>query len=154
MPVAKKTRKEKIEKEKEETEKKEPYFFAVGRRKTSVAQIRLYSQKNSKENEISVNSRIFLEYFPTQHLQNIFLSPLKLTGIGDNFRVSTIVKGGGIKGQADACRLGIARALVKYSADFKKTLKDAGFLKRDARIVERKKAGLKKARRAPQWAKR
>ena len=94
------------------------------------------------------------EYFPVLALQNIFLDALKMTGMQNKSRISVLVKGGGLSGQVKAIRLGIARALVKLDANFRKPLKSAGFLTRDARIVERKKPGLKKARRAPQWQKR
>jgi small subunit ribosomal protein S9 len=94
------------------------------------------------------------EYFPDESLQATFVAPLKETGTQDNFKVSVLVKGGGISSQAGAIRLGIARALIKFDIEFRATLKANGFLTRDARKVERKKPGLKKARRAPQWSKR
>jgi len=132
----------------------EKYFYAVGRRKTSVAQVRLYSEKKAGEDSLAVNKRKMKEYFPMLVLQNIFLSALKTTGMQNKLRISVLVKGGGLSGQAKAIRLGIARALVKLDENLRKPLKSAGFLTRDARIVERKKPGLKKARRAPQWQKR
>jgi len=132
----------------------EKYFYAVGRRKTSVAQVRLYSEKKSGEDNLIVNKRKMKEYFPVLALQNIFLDALRTAGMQNKLRISVLVKGGGLSGQAKAIRLGIARALVKLDENFRKPLKSAGFLTRDARIVERKKPGLKKARRAPQWQKR
>jgi len=129
------------------------YFYAVGKRKTSIAQVRVYA--NSKEaNGVVVNGRKFAEYFPLERLQSTVLSPLVAVGQEGKMEVFAKVVGGGFTGQADAVRLGIARALIKFDATYKKALRDLGFLTRDARIVERKKPGLKKARRAPQWAKR
>ena len=132
----------------------EKYFYAIGRRKTSVAQVRLYSEKKAGKDSLIVNKRKMKEYFPVLALQNIFLDALKAAGMQNKSRISVLVKGGGLSGQAKAIRLGIARALVKLDENFRKPLKSAGFLTRDARIVERKKPGLKKARRAPQWQKR
>lgn len=150
--------KKKIQESKKTEEKKEilpeKYFYAVGRRKTSVAQVKIFPREKAGENDILVNKKKLKDYFPTLILQNIFLSPLKLAGALNKFKVIVKIKGGGFKGQAEAARLGIARALVNFNNSLKKSLRDAGFLTRDARIVERKKPGLKKARRAPQWAKR
>lgn len=131
----------------------EKYFSAVGKRKTSVAQIRIYKSKKS-ESEIIVNGREFSNYFPITRLQTLIMSPLASAGQGSIFNISIKVAGGGVNGQAEAVRLGISRALVKMDETLRKQLKDLGFLTRDSRIVERKKPGLKKARRAPQWAKR
>ena len=137
----------------EATKPAEKYFSAVGKRKTSVAQIRIYKSKKS-EPEITVNGREFSNYFPITRLQTLILSPLTSVGQGSIFNVSIKVSGGGVNSQAEAIRLGISRALVKMDEALRKQLKDLGFLTRDSRIVERKKPGLKKARRAPQWAKR
>ncbi len=134
--------------------KTEKYFYAVGRKKTSVAQVRVYPEKKAGEEDLIVNGRKMKKYFPVLALQNFFLEPIKLAGLQNKLRISILAKGGGLSGQAGASRLGIARALVKLDKDFKKPLKSAGFLSRDARKVERKKPGLKKARRAPQWQKR
>ena len=131
----------------------EKYFSAVGKRKTSVAQIRIYKSKKS-ESEMVVNGRQFSNYFPITRLQTLMMSPLAAAGQGNIFNISVKVSGGGINSQAEAIRLGISRALVKMDETSRKQLKDLGFLTRDSRIVERKKPGLKKARRAPQWAKR
>jgi small subunit ribosomal protein S9 len=132
---------------------KEPYFYAVGRRKTATAQARLYVDVKLTEPVITVNERESAEYFPTAQLQNIFMAPLKVLG-GNGYRISLLVRGGGVHGQADAARLAIARTLVKLDAGNRALLKANGLLIRDAREVERKKPGLKKARRSPQWSKR
>lgn len=126
------------------------YFYAVGRRKTAVAQVRIFA---SEEAMVTVNERPIQEYFGTPALETIALSPLKAMGL-ENFGVTIVVRGGGLHGQADAIKLGVARALLKHDANLRPTLKVQGFLTRDARAVERKKPGLKKARRSPQWAKR
>lgn len=139
---------------KEKTIKKEKYFYAVGRRKTSVARVRLYSQKNLKENEVVINGKTVQEYIAIEELKESLLFPFTLTGQGKGFRVTIVVRGGGIRGQAEAIRLGLARALVTFDENFRSVLKSAKLLTRDSREVERKKPGLKKARRAPQWAKR
>ena len=174
MPVKKKiTKTKKVEKEKitpadtkvtvdkkdlvnQQTEisPKEKYFYAVGRRKTSVAVVKITPSEKAGENDLIINKKKMKEYFPTSIFQNIFIAPLKATGNINKFKVYALIKGGGFRGQAEAARLGIARALVKYNSEYKKPLRDLGYLTRDARIVERKKPGLKKARRAPQWAKR
>jgi small subunit ribosomal protein S9 len=130
----------------------ERYTYAVGRRKTAVAQVRLYP--SSKAEEAIVNDRPLKEYFATPALQTAALAPLVSTGLTESFRVTVLVRGGGLNGQADAVKLGVARALVEHDAALRSALKAAGFMTRDARAVERKKPGLKKARRAPQWAKR
>ncbi len=132
----------------------DPYFYAVGRRKTSVAQVRLYADEKATDNDLIINGKKLKDYFPTINLQNNFLSPLKAVGMQGKFRMTVLVRGGGVTGQVEAVRLGIARALVVFNGELKKTLKDLGMMTRDAREVERKKAGLKKARKAPQWAKR
>jgi small subunit ribosomal protein S9 len=140
--------------EKKEVSPKEKYFYAVGRRKASVAQIKAYPMQNSGDHEITVNRKKFKDYFPTLLLQNIVSSPLRMAGANQKFRLIVGVRGGGFRGQAEAARLGVARAMVVFDENLRKSLRDMGFLTRDARVVERKKAGLKKARRAPQWAKR
>ncbi|MFH0969408.1 MAG: 30S ribosomal protein S9 [Patescibacteria group bacterium] len=152
--MAKKTKKTE-EKVKEEPKKEiEKYFYAVGRRKSSVAQVRIYLSEKAGDSDFIVNNKKAKEYFPTSSLQNVIFAPFKSVGTQGKFKFSVLAKGGGIKGQAEATKLGISRALVKYNEEFRKTLKDLGFLTRDSRVVERKKPGLKKARRAPQWAKR
>ncbi|MBI2450539.1 MAG: 30S ribosomal protein S9 [Candidatus Nealsonbacteria bacterium] len=132
-------------------EKTEHYFEALGRRKTSAARIRI-SAKGEKG--IFVNDKPYQVYFPSLELQEIILSPLKMMSCLDSFMILVKVSGGGMHSQAEAVRHGIARALVLSNADFRKRLKKAGYLTRDSRMRERKKFGLKRARRAPQWRKR
>jgi small subunit ribosomal protein S9 len=130
--------------------KKERYFETVGRRKTAIARVRLYTKKTG----IEVNNQDFQKYFPILRLQKKITAPLEKMKIINKLGAVVKVKGGGINAQAEAISLGIARALVKFNPDFRKRLRRAGHLTRDARVVERKKYGLKKARRAPQWQKR
>lgn len=141
---------------KEEKEKLGKYLKGIGRRKASVAQARLFILEGKKTfgGEISVNGRMLDNYFGTSELRSIAFSPLKNIEETAAFKASIIVKGGGIRGQAEATRLALARAIVKFDEAQKKPLRDLGFLTRDARVVERKKAGLRKARRAPQFSKR
>lgn len=129
------------------------YFYAVGKRKTSVAQVRLY-QVDKVVNGIVVNEKDVKSYFTIERHSDVVKAPLVAVGMDDKFDVSVKVNGGGIMGQAEAARLGVARALIIFDESLKKTLKDLGYLTRDARIVERKKPGRRKARRSPQWAKR
>ncbi|OIO45973.1 MAG: 30S ribosomal protein S9 [Parcubacteria group bacterium CG1_02_39_15] len=129
----------------------EKYLEAVGRRKTAIARIRLFT-KGGKT--FIVNGKPIEGYFPTFALQQIAKSALDAMKCLDKFRISAKVTGGGLNSQAEAVRHGITRALVLFNPDFRKRLKKAGFLKRDPRMRERKKFGLKRARRAPQWAKR
>ena len=130
------------------------YFYGVGRRKTSVAQVRLYANDKATDADLIVNDKEMKNYFPTLAQQTTMVAPLKDTGMFGKFSMTVLVRGGGVTGQVEAVQLGIARALVEFDETLKKTLRDNGFLTRDARKVERKKPGLKKARRAPQWAKR
>ena len=127
------------------------YVYKVGRRKRAIAQVRMYGKGSGA---IVVNGREFKEYFPTTILQQLALLPLSDTNQADTYDISIVVKGGGIRGQADAVRLGIARALVENEEGFKSQIKKSGYLTRDSRVKERKKYGLKRARRAPQWSKR
>lgn len=127
------------------------YFNGVGRRKSAIAQVRLLATGDGK---ILVNDKNFNEYFPQPLLQEIINAPLKLTNLLGKVDITVKVVGGGKSGQAEAIRLGIARALQLFDKDLRKTLKVAGYLVRDARVKERKKPGLRRARRAPQWAKR
>jgi small subunit ribosomal protein S9 len=131
--------------------KKEKYFQAVGRRKTAVARVRLFDKG---DRSITVNEKDYKKYFPTADLQQTAESPLSRMKIEEKFKVEAKVRGGGMHAQAEAVRHGISRALVKFNEDFKKRLRKAGFLTRDSRMRERKKFGLKRARRAPQWSKR
>lgn len=125
-------------------------YYGTGRRKTSVARVRLVPGKGA----IKVNGREFGEYFPQKTLQMIVMQPLELTQTGSKFDVLINVHGGGISGQAGAVRHGISRALLRADGELRPSLKKAGFLTRDPRMVERKKYGLHKARRAPQFSKR
>lgn len=136
--------------------KNEKYFLGIGRRKTSTAQVRLYPQKKSEDQtlEMTVNGMEYKKYFPLKKLQEIVVSPINLLHLQNRFRISCIVSGGGVPSVAGAIRLGISRALIEANPIFKKPLKRIGYLTRDARKKERKKPGLKKARRAPQWQKR
>jgi small subunit ribosomal protein S9 len=127
------------------------YFEAVGRRKTSIARVRLFSQG---DRVFVVNGKILEQYFPGAELSGIARDALSKMNCLDKFRVQVLVRGGGIHSQAEAIRHGISRALILFSPDFKKRLKKAGFVTRDPRMRERKKFGLKRARRAPQWQKR
>jgi small subunit ribosomal protein S9 len=135
---------------KTKTIKEATYFEARGARKTSVARVRLFENKKG----ITVNDKDYREYFPLMRLQETVLSPLRAASSEDSLGVSVKVAGGGLAAQAEAVRLGISRALLQIKADLKPRFRAMGFLTRDSRMVERKKYGLKKARRAPQWAKR
>ena len=125
-------------------------FHGTGRRKKSIARVYLTPGKGN----IVINKRSIDEYFGLETLKVIVRQPLAATDTADKFDILVNVKGGGYTGQAGAIRHGIARALLNVDADFRPTLKKAGFLTRDPRMKERKKYGLKKARRAPQFSKR
>lgn len=127
------------------------FIPAIGRRKTSVARVRLI--KNGK-GTVTINGKLYNEYFGTYDLRDEIVSPLKVTGQETAVDISARVLGGGIRGQAEAVRHGISRALIQLNPTFRKTLKKLGYLERDSRKKERKKFGLKGARRAPQWSKR
>ena len=149
-PISKKILPKKQLPKEESPKSLERYFQAIGRRKTSSARIRFFV---NGEKEIFINDKPFRVYFPTLELQGIVLAPLNIMSV-DKFRVLIKVNGGGIHSQAEAVRHGISRALVLVDQDSRKRLKKAGFLTRDSRMRERKKFGLKRARRAPQWRKR
>ena len=136
--------------------KNKRYYEAVGRRKRAVARVRLLTIKpfEGDEGKITVNDKPYQQYFPTMELRQIAEASLRRLKSLNRFEIVARVKGGGIHAQAEALRHGVARVLVDFNADFRKKLKKVGYLKRDPREVERKKFGLKKARRAPQWAKR
>jgi len=164
VKVAKKVEAKKVEEVKEtkatkKSEAKESkefsgkYFYAVGKRKTSIAQVRIY-EVDKVTKEPVVNGKTLTEYFSIERHSEVVKAPLVATGLADRFEISIKVVGGGIMGQAEATRLGVARALIIFDETLKKSLKDLGYLTRDARIVERKKPGKRKARRSPQWAKR
>lgn len=130
---------------------KRPYFYGTGRRKKSVARVRLYQGTGS----VKINGRDIDDYFGLDTLKLIVRQPLNLTGTADKFDIECRVAGGGVTGQAGAIRHGVARALLQYdSENLRSMLKKAGFLTRDPRMKERKKYGLKAARRAPQFSKR
>jgi len=147
--IVKKTVKKTVKKIAKKTVVK--YYQAIGRRKTSVARIRLFIQGDKT---IMINGKPYKEYFPDLNLQQIVDVALDKMKALDKFMVSAKVRGGGIHSQAEAVRHGISRALVKFNPDFRKRLRRAGYLTRDPRMRERKKFGLKSARRAPQWSKR
>jgi small subunit ribosomal protein S9 len=127
------------------------YYEAIGRRKTAKARVRLFTRGDK---EFLVNDKPYNKYFPSLESQQKAIDSLEKMKCLDKFRVLAKVKGGGLNAQAEAVRHGTARALVLFNPDFKKRLRRAGFLTRDPRMRERKKFGLKRARRAPQWRKR
>jgi small subunit ribosomal protein S9 len=127
------------------------YFRAIGRRKTATAVVRLYK---AAKTTYTVNDKDFTEYFPTQELKKIVTGAFETAAPAEKFEVVITTKGGGSHAQAEAVRHGISRALVLFDAELRSTLKKAKMLKRDPRKVERKKFGLKKARKSPQWSKR
>lgn len=160
MPTTKKTTAKKSKGKKKAVKKakiKKPapkparYLETVGRRKTAVARVRLFTQG---EKLILVNEKPYQNYFSTSELQQIAAASLIKMKALDKFRILVKVRGGGVHAQAEAVRHGISRALVKFNPDFRKRLRRAGYLTRDPRMRERKKFGLKRARRAPQWSKR
>lgn len=131
--------------------KSERYYEAIGRRKTAVARVRFYTRGDK---QFLVNNKPYQEYFPHPEFQEIVVASLKKMKCLDKFRISVRVTGGGFRAQAEAIRHGTARVLVGFNPNFRKRLRKAGYLTRDSRMRERKKFGLKRARRAPQWAKR
>ena len=152
----------------EETEKEEPvkivkkeekslvisfkgkYIKTIGRRKTAIAEVRVYPEGSGK---VAINHKTAEKYFG-EDKASIALTPIKLTGHSDDLDISILAHGGGTNAQAEAVRHGLARALLLIDPELKGTLKAKGWLTRDSRKVERKKPGLKKARKAPQWSKR
>jgi small subunit ribosomal protein S9 len=152
MPTKKVTKKEE-KKEDKKLEKKGKYFYAVGRRKTAIARVKIFPTEVTQPSLI-INERKFEQYFPVARMRDALTAPLEMAGEGVQFNVEATVYGSGISAQADAVKLGIARALVVFDSELKKSLKGKGLLTRDPREVERKKPGLKKARKSPQWAKR
>jgi small subunit ribosomal protein S9 len=127
-----------------------PLAQTVGRRKRSIVRVRLYDGSG----QISLNGRNLEDYFPNIAQRIRVLEPMRTAGMEGRYDVAATLEGGGVTGQSDALRLGISRALVEVHPDLRTTLKRAGLLSRDARVVERKKYGLRKARRAPQFTKR
>jgi len=136
---------------KESTGKPDRYFEAIGRRKTAVARIRLFTKG---EKDFFVNDKPYKQYFDHENDQETAVSSMKKMKCLDKFRVTVKVKGGGKHAQAEAVRHGTARVLVDFNQNFRKRLRKAGYLTRDPRMRERKKFGLKRARKAPQWSKR
>lgn len=144
---------------------KEKYYEAVGRRKESIARVRLYTKKAQDVTDlptptgeeralITVNGKNYRDYFTDANLWNIVESSLKKLKSINRFKATVIVRGGGKSGQADAIKHGLARTLIEFDNNFRKKLKKSGYLTRDPRAKERRKYGLKKARKAPRWAKR
>jgi len=153
---------------------KEKYYQAVGRRKESIARVRLYTKKASDLSILSmpdgtgkqasipseekaliiVNGKDYRDYFTDANLWNVVESPLRKLKSINRFKATVIVRGGGKSGQADAIKHGLARTLVEFDGNFRKKLKKSGYLIRDPRAKERRKYGLKKARKAPRWSKR
>ncbi|HCJ52180.1 MAG TPA: 30S ribosomal protein S9 [Candidatus Kerfeldbacteria bacterium] len=131
--------------------KKEKFLYSVGRRKSSIARVRLYPLR---ESAIEVNGQTLERYFPLQKFQKSVRMPLDIVGLKVTGSITIRVIGGGIRGQAEAAQLGIARAILQQSPESRTILKKAGLLRRDPREKERKKYGLRGARRAPQWQKR
>jgi len=131
--------------------KKDKYFEAVGRRKTSTARVRIWADDSGT---ILVNGKDYKKFFATEDLATVANAPLRKLKMLEKFKVSVLVSGGGDTGQAEAMRHGLARALVEFDPELRLRVKKSGYLKRDPRKKERKKYGLKKARKAPQWSKR
>lgn len=165
MPIKKETTEKKAEAvskavpeidQENDQDKAKRYYEAVGRRKRATARVRLFTCRpfECEDGKVTVNDKPYLKVFNTLQLRETVVAPLKKMKSLNRFEATVKVSGGGINGQAGAICHGLARALVKFNPDFTKKLKRAGFLRRDPREVERKKPGLKKARRAPQWSKR
>lgn len=129
--------------------KTDKYIEAVGRRKTAVARVRITP---ASKTTITIGDKDLHEYFGIEEMQMVVKEPLK--DISDKFKITGKIVGGGIHSQSEAMRHGIARALVTFNSELRKPLKKEGYLKRDPRSKERRKFGLKKARKAPQWSKR
>lgn len=125
------------------------YIETIGRRKTAAARVRITP---ASKQTVTVNEKSYTDYFPTLELQKIVVNPFD--ELEQAFMVTALVKGGGVSAQAEAVRHGIARALTEYDKELRGSLKKKGYLKRDPRKKERKKPGLKKARKSPQWSKR
>ena len=130
---------------------KNRYYEAVGRRKTAIARVRLFPEAKAG---YEINGKPVEAYFPVREMQATAGEPFVEAKIDQKFRVSAKISGGGIAAQSEALRLGIARALLVYDIELRGKLKKAGYLKRDPRAKERRKFGLKKARKSPQWSKR
>lgn len=127
------------------------YYEGLGRRKRAVARVRIYPEGDGK---MLVNGKPYNEYFGRQKDWECAVAPFEVSNVAAQFNMTVLVKGGGITGQAEAIRMGIARALVKVDPEFRSALRKAGFMTRDSREKERKKPGLKRARKATQYTKR
>ena len=136
---------------KDQVKIKKSYLYAIGRRKEASAQVKLFKKGDGK---IEINSKDIKDYFPNDFIRAIVYAPLKTVGQVDRLNICAKVVGGGLCGQAEAIRHGISRALLEINTNFKKPLRKQCYLTRDPRVKERKKPGLKRARRAPQWQKR
>ena len=140
----------------------EKYYESVGRRKESIARVRLFTKKASDSQQaesselaiLTINGKNYLDYFKDVRLQHLIESPLKKLKSLNRFKATVKVSGGGISGQAGATQHGLSRALELFDSNFRKKIKKSGFLARDPRAKERRKYGLKKARKAGQWSKR
>ena len=152
--MPKKNLDKKIKTQKPEDHKKpERYFEGIGRRKTSVARVRIYSiNDKGKKLDVVINNRPLADYFRGRRERQVIMAPFVLSGA--DYHTTVRVLGGGVSSQAEAVRLGISRALILAKPELRPKLKVVGFLKRDPRMVERKKAGFRKARRPQQWRKR
>jgi small subunit ribosomal protein S9 len=127
------------------------YLEAVGRRKTSIARVRI---TEADKTSMLINDKDYTEFLKTEELQHVAMESLTKSLVPAKFMITVKVLGGGVHSQAEAIRLGVARALLIFDPELRKTLKDFGFLMRDPRAKERRKFGLKKARKSPQWSKR
>jgi len=159
LPLKKIKQQAKVSKTEQKTQdlKKKRYYEAVGRRKSAVARIRLFTSsptESAKEGNLIINDKSYKKIFPSLELQKIIEAPLKHLKSFNRFSATIRVRGGGLKGQAEAIGHGLARSLLLFDSNFRKKLRKEGFLTCDSRKKERKKFGLKKARRAPQWSKR
>ncbi len=135
----------------EATKTTKGYIEAVGRRKTAIARVRITP---AAKMSMTVNDKDVEAYFPTATMRNAAMEAFKISGVADKFKVTVKVLGGGIAAQAEAIRHALSRTLTKHDMELRKPLKAAGFMKRDPRAKERRKFGLKKARKSPQWSKR
>lgn len=154
-----KTNKETISFETEEKNEmpligKDRYIEAIGRRKRASCRVRIWDNDQDKEFNITINDKPYFDYFKNIEFRKIVEAPLKKVKVHKNYKVTVKVGGGGLRGQAEAIRLGLARCLVLLNPDWKQKFKKAGFLTRDPREVERKKYGKRKARKEEQWQKR
>ncbi len=138
---------------------KEKYYETVGRRKESIARMRLFTRKSTDQTRedralMTINGKEYGDYFSDPYLLARIEAPLRKLKSLNRFKATVIVRGGGLSSQADAVRHGLSRALELFDSNFRKKLKKSGFLTRDPRVKERRKYGLKKARKSPQWSKR